>query len=571
MTLEKIVDVLTRRPWLNGTLAALIDVPRWIHDNVILPLNNVDHKEFFEKMVDTIPIGALYFGTALATGILRSFVVGQSAGAVRPHHYKIVKELEKECDALVPPTLNAHREQPVTFNFLDFYKSCTQQDNPSTASIQALRRAIRKDRQELFSALIATTQTTYQKKPKLGFLSRASLFPFDFALPLARKLHPHEPEIYAVCAAYSALVKPERTWYWTTLGINVAEQFKPEWTPDMRVIHALFASAQNRSDADEAWSSAFSELGHSEWKRLGDSRNVVKVYNGSTFIKDTIVFKENTSRDALEYEAATTKKLADSVKTIDVAQPLYITSAPNDNGKHIYALRFAHGETLHDQLLRGDKTNVALVVDALADVHCFMPTDGMQRLDLEKRLASRLAIFELELPPALANALDQAYQYLCTLLRQDAQWVWCKDAHSLNWILGKRVVAIDCEADYTIPAGVDLATLLIHDRCFSDEEKLDYLARYATRMAAQGKPLNLDTATFDYNNAELYRFASFLSAWSLREGMREKRSPLIDDALHTLERQKKEPLYRQHKDVYESLAFHLPQASIHIDAIVNSL
>ena len=165
-----------------------------------------------------------------------------------------------------------------------------------------------------------------KKRATCNVFDKLALSNVHFACWLGRTLAPHDPSMYMFSSAYSALTNPQKAWYFSELGRRVAVAFNSPFTKEMYVFHALLASAQGRSDEEQAWKDAV-QLVRQEpvWERLGETRTIVRRLADSKFFANTFIFKERPDLEALTREKDACEKLAKLIPEATVPKPLYLT------------------------------------------------------------------------------------------------------------------------------------------------------------------------------------------------------------------------------------------------------
>jgi hypothetical protein len=325
----------------------------------------------------------------------------------------------------------------------------------------------------------------------------------------------------------------------------------------MYVFHALLATAQKRSDIGEAWKDAFKVLCEKpEWERLSDSRSIVRTLNNSKFFSQTLVFKTKESREALVKEAEAGATLAALVEEAEVPQPLYITKETYE-GKYVSIMRRMKGEILYDKLKKGDKTAMPQVISTLAKIHARFPTAQYEKLDIRKNLEYKLANPQLGATKEVADGILRHYHPVISDINDTALWVWNKDAHPENWIIGEKIIVLDNEGDCLVPAFFDLVNLLEYGDFFGDKEKTSYLIQYITKISQEGKHISIATAMREYYNCLIHRALALTSAWSApnRQRMKIYRKQTIRKAIFAIDaiREEDKAYYQRREGDYVML------------------
>jgi len=224
-------------------------------------------------------------------------------------------------------------------------------------------------------------------------------------------------------------------------------------------------------------------------------------------------------------------------------------------------MRYLAGETLYDRLKGGDSSRLEDAVVALAKMHACFPVDGLPRLDICKKLSEKLADAHFGIPQSLAERVKQNYAQVFEAV-SDLPWVWNKDAHPENWIVGEKLGVIDCEVEYVVPALFDVANLLEYGDFLSREEKRKRVLQYSVELKKEGLEIERGTLFRAYHNAVIHRMISLAGAWSApQRELRSERAGALDRAVKSIEYVKEDDAryYALHKEKYEGLSAALVQ------------
>jgi len=145
---------------------------------------------------------------------------------------------------------------------------------------------------------------------------------------------------------------------------------------------------------------------------------------------------------------------------------------------------------------------------------------------------------------------------------KDSIFVYNKDAHPENWIVGDKLGVIDCEGRLLVPAQFDLANLLEYGDFFSDAQKSEYIGHY---LYCARFDVNKEEFMLGYWNAVVHRMLGLSSAWSspLRPSMRPKRVDAIRRALHAIDKIEEDhgDWFKQYHENYAGLRQDLSEVS----------
>jgi hypothetical protein len=566
---NSILNWCIKNPTTTGKIAFYSSLPYGLLQIEKYCKENQDFSYFDAfKVSAPIPIGAFAVTTSIAT-LLRVLQIRkkQPECTVRKGDRQIIKTLEDRINQQTPPTIFLKGEKELKhsiwdilrFNYLsgkDQEEKSRKQKNPLIAGGAIMKYCGSEEKaDDAFILLKDAFDWLEGKKPQLSFTAKCWSKIEDFAYSAGRKLEPKSIESYINSSAHESLVRPESAWKWSSLGKSVADEFNLPYRVEMYVFHALLATAQKRSDTGEAWKDAFRVLCEKpEWERLSDSRSIVRTLNNSKFFSQTFVFKARESREALVKEAEAGATLAALVEDVEVPQPLYITQETYE-GKYVSIMRRIKGETLYDKLKKDDKSAMPQVISTLAKIHVHFPTAQYEKLDIRKNLEDKLS--NLQLRTEITDGIMKHYHPVISAIKDTAVWVWNKDAHPENWIIGEKISILDNEGDHLVPAFFDLVNLLEYGDFFGDKEKTSYLIQYITKISQEGKHISIATAMRGYYNCLIHRALALTSAWSApnRQRMKIYRKQTIRKAIFAIDaiREEDKAYYQRHEGDYVML------------------
>jgi len=460
--------------------------------------------------------------------------------------YKIIRDLESR---LEEPTVVFDGVQNVGVRLKDFIselkddspsglqKLASSSENPATAIDAAIRYIEKGEFDESLLCIRDAFDYLKGREPSLS----AYFAGFDlaaFGCFLNRKLFVRDMRVYMISAALAAVRRPKKAWYYSALGKKVADTFNTPYRKEMYVFDALLATAQHRSDEQVSWSEAFKVLQDNPfWQRVGESRSIVKVLKNSPFFSKTLIFKESKSRKLLEKGAKDYLTLAERVSDIAVPTPLYISSEPNAEGRYTLVMRLLPNKNLLECRKEGKKIPLEAVVEKLAEIHARMPKE-LPEMKLAYRLRSKLLVKEFGISHKQALNIVKNYRPVYNAIRENAVWVYNKDAHLENWLdCNGKLGVIDCEAEYLVPAHYDLANVFGLDNDISLLRLGAYMNKYLDKAKLEGLPVNSVTFVRGFYNSFIDRMLSFSSAWSSpsRPGLHGERKAAISRAVRAID------------------------------------
>jgi hypothetical protein len=550
MGLGKLVlKLLTKSPRVNGWMAVLATSPYIAYKFNQYFNDGRDHtfSDFARTGIPTIAAFILaYLGTAVLHVHTKETDTGQRT---QPGDKKIIKKLEERLLEEAEPSVFLPGKKTIDYGIKDtlflkyktgaeLEKKAREKQNPALAlDAMLLYCGSEKRIDDGYMLLRDAFDWLEGSTPELSSSGKIAYAYQNFMLKIARKLEPRNVSEYILAAAHDSILNPAQAWKWSMLGRMAADEFKLPQRAEMHVFHALLATAQKRDDIGRAWKDAFNVLSEQpQWERLGETRSVTRILKNSEFFSHTLVFKERESREALVKEAEASATLAALVEDITVPRPLYVTKELHNN-KYAYIMRYVEGETLYERLKKGDKKDVPRVISALAKIHARFPTAQYEKLDIRKNLEDKLANPQLGATKEVADGILRHYHPVISDINDTALWVWNKDAHPENWIIGEKIGVIDNEGDCLVPAFFDLVNLLEYGDFFGDKEKTSYLIQYITKISQEGKHISIATAMREYYNCLIHRALALTSAWSApnRQRMKIYRKQTIRKAIFAID------------------------------------
>lgn len=570
MGLGKLVlKLLTKSPKANALLLTLATLPYCLarQKGYVAENNDETFTESLKHFWPTIP--AVLIGY-LSTVALHVWTKETDTGQrTQPGDRKIIKKLEERLLEEAPPLVFLPGKNKIDYGitntlFLKYKtgaeleRKARKQQNPALALDAILLYCGSEKRiDDGYMLLRDAFDWLEGSTPELSSSGKMAYAYQNCMLKIARKLEPRNVSEYILAATHDAILNPAQAWKWSMLGRMAADEFKLPQRAEMYVFHALIATAQKRDDTGRSWKDAFKVLSERpQWERLGETRSVTRILKNSEFFSHTLVFKERESREALVKEAEASATLSILVEDVVVPQPLYITQEPH-NGRYAYIMRYVEGETLHDQLKKGEKRHVPRIISTLAKIHARYPTEKLERLNIYKNLEQKLTSPDFNVPTELVDRIIANYAPVHEAITENALWVWNKDAHPENWIIGDKIGVIDNEGDYLIPALFDIVNLQEHGDFFSEVEKQSNVIRYITEMHKEGKNVNIATSQRAYRNSVIHRAIALTSAWSSpdRTRMRIYRKQTIRKAMYAIDEtlQEDKHYYQRHREKYNNL------------------
>ncbi len=521
---------------------------------------------------------AAYLGTA----VLHAFT--REKHATRPADYAIIKGLEEKLDQQSPPTIPFTGEHKLNYSISDVfryhYKDVATVDTRARETrnpLAALDATIRyfgsaNNMDEGLILLRDALDWLEGKKPVLDWKTKLLFLRQTLAIKAARKLEPSAPEAYIFSAAYESIMHPERAWYWSELGRQVADTFAHPEQKEMYVFHALLATAQQRSDQNEAWADAFRVLQRNcVPERLGESQNPFWVLRDEKkkFFAETIALKGNKDPADRDIECKCNSDLsmllAGRAKTPSM---LYRFPEPID-GYHVFAMRYAQGKTLHERLEAKELGTLEKITPLLARILARYPAGHLPLISLDEKIEKKLYAPELGIPHDLANAILSHMRPVHKGILEHGVLAVNKDAHPEQWLIDDKgqVTVLDNLLKNRQPATLDSANLYNYADYLNPQQLKESVLAFRKALQEEGSSLSMPELRNAYgedkilfrahHNSVIHRQLCFVTAWSgsERPTMRAKRAGAIQQAITSIDRLKNDDsaYYNNHKEDYDEL------------------
>ena len=413
------------------------------------------------------------------------------------------------------------------------------------------------------------------KEPELSWKQRIAAANVKFSSWAVRKLRPRAPDSYMLSAAHSSVYDPENTWYLGKLGTKVADRFESRERKEMYLVHALLATAQNRSDKEQAWADAIALLLQGNPKRYGESTHPLWTFESPRFA-NTVLLKGDPRADALEQWRKGAQNLDDILEG-EVAYPFPLhTQTQMHEGYHLYPMMVIPGENAYDQFSRQELDALPGIRSLQARIHARYPK--LEKMDLYRKMQKKLHSKELKLPKGRAKKTLKHLKPVNQAIKEHAVWVVNLDGHPEQYLVGKRLAIVDTEFTHSHPATLDMANLHAYDDYLTpDQQRIGALTASVTLREEGYRTDNrvLKQAYDDetilmraYHNSVIHRMISFVSAWSepTRTRMRSKREAAIARAVRAIDllKQDDREYYEDHKQDYDQLRVCLNKIREHI-------
>ncbi len=567
----------------NGWTAALCTFPyfiskTWQH----LDENPGDSRLGFA--LRAMPTVGVFLGAYLGTAVLHVFT--KEKNALRLEDYKKIKTLEQHLAQQQPPHTPFEGEKKISYKLKDMLKyyhipffrhsaesvekNAYENKNPLLALDAAIKYGgSRKQFDKSLLIIRDALDWLNGKKPIVNIATHIMFWYIKLALKVVRKLDVREPGMYMVSAAYDSIMNPEHAWYWSQLGRMVTTEFNTTYKKEMYVFHALLATAQKRSDQQQAWQDAFAVMNEEcTPERLGESRHPTWILKDEDkqFFSGTFVFKGNDNLEELENERKATIQLEQILgETAISPQPLHITDQLQ-NGLYVYIMRHLSGELLAKQLIKGDKSGLNKVIPTLARIHARYPTQGLPHVDITQKTYKKLE--QLGMTDAM-----QLFKPAIDDLQTQPIWAVNADAHPEQWMMlnNPHITAktsfLDTELKEVQPAILDSANLFEYCGEFNTAQRQAFVLQFADNLREEGICTNNPTlraytgnmnALFKaHNNATLHRTLCLLVAWNEkgRNRTKEEKEHLVKNAIRAVDDLKigNPGYYEQNKEQYDKL------------------
>ncbi|MBI4146506.1 hypothetical protein HY489_04165 [Candidatus Woesearchaeota archaeon] len=479
--------------------------------------------------------------------------------------YGVLSGLEKEVLEEVPPIMNLQGEQRVGGSLEEFLDGSAtgrhggralflKYRNPLSLMRAARGFVARGEYDSGFDCLKSAIEWSDGKRPSPGLLSMFGAQCSRLVRGVARNVEVRDVRNYIFGAVEEALIDPGRAWHLSELGRRVADEFNSPLKLEMYIFHALLASAQRRSDEQAAWRDIYGLVRtHGKLAPASDreSRNDVRILD-SYFFADSFTFRFYPRKDELVRFCDERNVLADAVPEADWPLPYAIAEDPGRG--YVLLLRFIRGELLYDALRRGDKSRMGGALSIVAKIHARYPLDRVKPVDLDGKLRKKLYDPVFGIPRELADALFASREPIIRAVRMMPD-VGNTDRHLDQVVLARRIGALDCEVDGSVPCTFDVANMLLYRDFFTERERREYVLGYAADAEKEGLHLDKSKLSCAFHNSGIYRLVCLAGAWSDpgRPSMHGERKPAIVRAIRELRGVRDEcpDFYAQYARQYE--------------------
>jgi len=573
---RNVSKLLIEKPELAGILGAAATSP--ISIDAILSIGKKEYtltNVLLTSILAASPFIAYHLGKNIAAGF---HVKKYNTRKTQPGDRLLARQAKEELENQTPPTIAFQGEQKISLNPLLFLAKYVQQNpqkteelayktrNPEIGIEAALRHFSKHNYDQGLSCLRDALDWMEGRKPQPSIGSRLNLIPANIALTINKKLNIRHLENYFFSAAFTSILQPEQAWHHSELGRKISDKLNLEMKTEMYVFHALLATAQKRTDEEQAWTEAITllqEAGQPE--RVGESRNPVWMLKNTEFFEQTFRFKGKKTREALEKEWKDILKLEEVLQGIaTVPQPLYITKQPN-NGLYTLAMRFLPGEPLYDQLEKGDKSNLQRTIPIDARIIARYPAEQLPRISIAKKHQDKLTSKYLGLPEDLARNILAHLKPVEAALENDPNSKVNADRHPQQTLISEKIGVLDAEFENRHPAINEAANKLEYIGEFTNEERKYYITKFAEALRQEGASMNnpeLAHAYEDnlfgmYDNAAIHRLICLLTAISdpERPKMHKHRKRMANSIVRAINDHKKDnkTYYEANKKDYDEL------------------
>ncbi len=391
----------------------------------------------------------------------------------------------------------------------------------------------------------------------LGFFSRLKIKFNLLNLAIDRLGFPDSAMNYFCTAAFNVPVDKEIAEYYSRIAWEAAMEFDHKLKKEIYLFHARLDKGL------DTWAEAFDFMReNASWKRVGESRMLVKKLQDNEFFEKNFVFKEYTSRTAFENESDSlcVKKKAIPEMIIPANIHSHFVSRGN---RYTHIFRHIPGDTLYELLKTKKEAPMEQIIDMLEKFHAKMPCDQVKNLSISWQLRSKLRDKHLGMTREAAKTIIHNYRPVYDGINKNTIRVYSKDANPENWLISDgKIGVIDFEHGYLIPAQFDLVNLLEYGdengASFTNEQITKHIGRYVGKMRKEG--ITIDDKLFmrGYYHSIIHRMISFASAWSApeRPHMHGRRKYAMLTAVNAIEllKEKDHEYYASNKEAYDNLS-----------------
>ncbi len=587
---RKTLDLLAKTPKLNGCIAAATAVAfawpgiqehiEWNADIKYNPLKTALYAGTWAAIYGL----SAFLPVHLSTTALRCFTKEDTG--TKFSDFKTIKQLKQQLAKQQPPTIPFQGDTRISYSLTDMVKNhaipfhspkaenIEQQAQREKDPLLALDAGIEYDKRKegYDKALLLMRDALHWldgKKPTVKPSAKIAYAYYSLMLKTIRTLQPREVSNYMMSAIYESIMRPEHAWYWSQFGRMVADALDTPRKKEMYVFHALLATAQRRSDQQQAWQDAFSIMNETSTpERLGESRHPTWILKDedTKFFSDTFAFQGYDKKIDSQSKWQARLRLESILGKDATPQPLYIIEEPH-NGLYVYIMRYVSGELLANQLKKEEKSGLNQVIPVLARIHARYPTEGLPHVDITQKTYKKLE--QLGMTDAM-----QLFKPVIEDLQAQPIWAVNADAHPEQWMMlnnpyvTAKTCFLDTELKEVQPAILDSANLLEYCGTFNTAQRQAFVLQFADNLREQGTYTNNPTLREAYkgnmnglfkahNNATLHRTLCLLVAWNEkgRNRTKEEKEHLVKNAIRAVQDLKTDNLryYEQHEEQYAKL------------------
>lgn len=179
-------------------------------------------------------------------------------------------------------------------------------------------------------------------------------------------------------------------------------------------------------------------------------------FESSNPVSSVLVLKESNSREEVNNEVVTNTRLGVHFREKSICQPPFSVKVLGFRDRFYHIMRHSHGKLLDDFSANTAKSAYAKVISVLAEIHRTFTSD-LPRRDMKVLIHGRI---QHATTKELSNLVTDNWEVLWSRIK--GKWVFDKDAHPRNWLIGDSgvVVPIDNIDKGLVSQFFDLVKLL---------------------------------------------------------------------------------------------------------------
>lgn len=344
---------------------------------------------------------------------------------------------------------------------------------------------------------------------------------------------------------------------------NLEKAVEVENSAEINLLYAYFLNLTRDRKKGEQFAKTASIIKsdpNTEFKPIGETKNIVNIISGEKYISKGFVVKRNESFEHLQRERELIDIVASQLKDPRFCLPTHLGEIELRDDKYESYMIRDKGHTLLQRIKQKHpnlEKNLEDIADFLAEIYCAIPSSMLSEETSD-------ISFIVDRMKEIDTSLDTIMQITDNLIPvinsfEDSPLVYKKDPTPLNWgiLPDETIEAFDFEPAPAIRLEKDLVDLTDLDS-FSEELKDKIHKRVISIFNAKniyGFKVDVEKSKLALRNGVLLRAFNLYSRLSRSKSKRKIKEDLIKNANNALARIEKEfpDYYKSYKENYEEL------------------